>query len=84
MSFKALLATVDALKLRKLIKLVVALLQADRFWPTAAACRSRLHDGLQCVGTARGMATKDLDVSVLQIILRAISDSSFVCSAGAL
>lgn len=84
MSVKALLATVDALKLRRLIKLVVSLLQAGRFRPAAAACRSRLQEGLQCVGAARGMAAKDLDVSVLQIILRAMSDPSWVYWAGAL
>lgn len=84
MSVRALLAIVDALKLRRLIKLLVSLLQADRFRPAAAACRIRLHEGLQCVGAARGIAAKDLDVNVLQIILRAMSYPSYVCWASAL
>ena len=79
MSVKALLATVDALKPRRLIKLVGSLLQAGRFRPAATACRSRLLEGVQCVGTVRGMAVKDLVVSVLQIILKAMSVPSCVC-----
>lgn len=82
MSVKAPLATVEALKWRKLMRLVVSLLQADRFRP-AAACRNRLHEGLPWVGTARGMPTRDRAVSVLQIILKAISYSA-VFWAGAL
>lgn len=75
MSVKAPLATVEALKLRKLIRLVVSLLHAGRFRPDAA-CRNRLHEGLHWVGTTRGMPTRDRDASVLQIILKAISYSA--------
>ena len=82
MSVKAPLATVEALKLRRLIRLVVSLLQADRFRP-AAARRNTLHEGLHWVGTARGMPARDRDVSVLQIILKAISYSA-VSAASAL
>lgn len=73
MSVRALLANMDVLKLRKLIRLVVSLLQAGRFAPAAAAWRSRLQEGVQCVGAARETAARDLLVNVLQIILKAMS-----------
>ena len=77
MSVRALLATVEAPKLRRFIKVVASLLHADLFKP-AAACCSSLLGALQYTGTALGATCKHFIDSVLQTILKAMLCSKTV------